>query len=255
MIIEQVPVVSVERLTSDIYALEFRSERLAHTVGPGQFVNIKTSPGYYPFLRRPFSVAYVDQDILTIIFDIVGEGTRLLSRKKAGERLDVLGPLGHGYSTPAPGTTAVLVGGGLGTAPLPFLSERLRGSEGCAVETFIGARTAELIVTYKIRKPRIATDDGSSGFHGTVVSLLDSWLDSAGKGDVKIYACGPNPMLRALQRMLAGRSIGGEASLECVMACGIGICQGCPVEVVESGRKYNLVCKEGPVFDIHSVSI
>lgn len=255
MKIEQLPVVRREQLTPTVIALHMRSSYITSTIQPGQFVNIKVQSGTYPLLRRPFSVAYKEQDVFTVIFDVVGEGTRILSEKKPGETIDVLGPLGQPFALPPIDGTAVLVAGGLGMAPMPLLTQTLIKTGISNIVTFLGARSSDYIVDYNLRNVHYATDDNSRGFHGTVVSLLDRWLDNNTGVPVHVFSCGPNPMLRALQEMLAARSISGQVSLECMMACGIGICQGCPVETVNSTQNYRLVCKEGPVFDIHSVVI
>jgi dihydroorotate dehydrogenase electron transfer subunit len=256
MIIEQSPVVIVEQLRTKIYALSFRSTYITDRTQPGQFVNIKVAPGQFPLLRRPFSIADIDGDIATIIFDVVGEGTHLLSQKSCGDTIDVLGPLGKGFTLADPVDTAILVGGGLGMAPLPLLAKRLRERGVSNVHTFLGARTANLIVNYKFSDIRIATDDGSEGVKGTVVELLDMFLAAKRlTTDIFVFGCGPNRMLESLKNLLRMRNIRGEASLECVMACGIGICQGCPVETEGGAQKYKLVCKDGPVFDLQSVII
>jgi dihydroorotate dehydrogenase electron transfer subunit len=255
MKIESVPVIRHEQLTPSVYALHVRSPYIASIIQPGQFINIKIQPGIYPLLRRPFSVAYSGNDSITVIFDVVGEGTRLLSQKRPGDIIDILGPLGQPFRMPAADTTAVLVGGGLGMAPLPILTQTLLRNNVTDIKTFLGARSKDYLIDYKLTNVHYATDDNTMGYHGTVVSLVESWLGDNQDTDVHIYACGPNPMLRALQSVLGKRLVSGQVSLECVMACGIGICQGCPVESTNTTQKYRLVCKDGPVFDIHSVVI
>lgn len=255
MKIELLPVVKCEQLTATVFALHLRSSYISDIIQPGQFINIKVQTGNYPLLRRPFSVARTHRDIITIIFDIVGEGTRILSEKKPGDTVDVLGPLGHSFTLPSAGTRPVLVAGGLGMAPMPLLTQKLKANGFSNIETFLGARSKQFLVDYELTNVKYATDDGSAGHHGTVVSLLDEWLKNNSHNELSVYACGPNPMLRGLQELLRVYSLSGEVSLECVMACGIGICQGCPVESVNSTRRYRLVCNEGPVFDIHSVMI
>lgn len=255
MKIEILQVVQCERLKPTVYALHLRSAYISGSIQPGQFINIKIQNGMYPLLRRPFSVAYKRQDIVTIIFDVVGEGTRILSEKGPGDTVDALGPLGQPFTIPDPGSTAVLAAGGLGMAPMPVLTQALRERGITNIETFLGARSEDYLVDYNLVNVHYATDDNSKGFHGTVVSLLDQWLEENTDKSVNVFACGPNPMLRALQSALTKRSLSGQVSLECIMACGVGICQGCPVESVNGEKKYRLVCKDGPVFDIHSVRI
>jgi len=255
MKIELLPVVRCEQVAATVYALHMRSFYFASTIQPGQFINIKVQSGFYPLLRRPFSVAQTQDDVITILFDIVGEGTRILSLKKPGDMVDVLGPLGRPFTLPQSDTVPLLVAGGLGMAPMPILTKWLKANGFKNTETFLGARSKDYLVDYQLENVHYATDDGSQGYHGTVVSLLDQWFTDNRGTEVTVYACGPNPMLRGLQNLLQGRSLKGQVSLECVMACGIGICQGCPVESVNSTKRYRLVCNDGPVFDIHSVVI
>ncbi len=255
MKIEILPVVQCEQLKPTVYALHLRSAYFSGLIKPGQFINIKVQDGVYPLLRRPFSVAFKKRDIITIIFDVVGEGTRILSEKNPGDTVDVLGPLGRSFKMPEPDTTAILVAGGLGMAPMPILTQFLMEQKIYGIETFLGARSENYLIDYNLTNIHYATDDNSKGFHGTVVSLLEQWLSENTDREMYVYACGPNPMLRALQSMLCKYSLSGQVSLECIMACGVGICQGCPVESANSQTKYRLVCKDGPVFDIHSVVI
>jgi dihydroorotate dehydrogenase electron transfer subunit len=255
MKIELLPVVKREQLTSTVYVLHLRSRYIADNIQPGQFINIKVQQGNYPLLRRPFSVAYKQEDTISIIFDVIGEGTHILSTKKPGDIVDVLGPLGNPFTLPGLGAMPVLVAGGLGMAPMPLLTQTLADLGISDVRTFLGARSKDYLIDYKLKNVHYATEDKSKGFHGTVVALLDAWLDTVEMEKVVIYACGPNLMLRALQSILRKRSVEGQVSLECIMACGIGLCQGCPVATANGDRKFKLVCKDGPVFEIHSVMI
>lgn len=255
------PVETVRVVGDNIFVLRFRSPEIAHATLPGQFVNIRVVAGYLPLLRRPFSVYHTDGEFVEIIFNAVGRGTQILSRKKAGDTLDVMGPLGHPYGFDDGFITALLVAGGLGVAPLPMITKFVADAQKRVV-TFLGTRTRNQIVTDYLKNVSLATDDGSEGFSGTVVELLASRL-AAGKFDrPKIFACGPNIMLKRLAELAASYGIACEVSLECAMACGFGICQGCPVELtdgyeggVDNRKKYALVCKEGPVFDAREVCI
>jgi dihydroorotate dehydrogenase electron transfer subunit len=255
MKIDNTPVTGIEKLTATVYALHFESPYITQHVQPGQFVNIRVENTFSPLLRRPFSIAWKEGTTATILFDVVGEGTRILSEKKRGNMLDVLGPLGKPYTMPDRDSTVILVAGGLGMAPMPLLTQALNAWGVDKIHTFLGARTKEYLVDYKLGNIQYATDDNSRGYNGTVVSLVDEWLRSEEPERVHAFACGPNPMLKALQTLLQRRHIQGQVSLECVMACGVGICQGCPVETTGNAQRYRLVCKEGPVFDIQSVRI
>ena len=243
---------SVEEAAPNIYVLSMHAPQIARSIRAGQFLNIRTGDSWYPLLRRPFSVYDVAGDDVRVIFNIVGAGTRILAASPAGSLLDVLGPLGNAYGVDEPIDEAILVAGGLGVAPLPVLTGELARRE-TPVRTFLGARTSSQIVTSRLRNVAIATDDGSAGHRGTVVDLLRSSLAGAPRLRRKIFACGPTPMLRALTALAADAGIPCELSLESPMACGVGICQGCPVEMREGTKKYALICREGTVFDAASV--
>lgn len=246
-------VVSREEVAAGIYVLVMECPEISRIVQPGQFVNVRIpdgSPG--TLLRRPFSISRVDGDRFELLFNVVGAGTRSMASRRPGDQVDVLGPLGTPFGTGTGFATAIIVGGGLGVAPLPFLREVLR-SRGAAVETILGARSSSLVVRRHLPDAFVATDDGSEGWKGTVVDLLEDRLGNRVPDRAKIFACGPTPMLKALGAMAVRRGIECELSLEGDMACGIGICQGCPVERVGGKRKYALVCTEGPTFHAQDV--
>ena len=248
-VVQQVcPVKSCDEVAEKTFLLRFKSPEIADSAQPGQFVNILAAEvGEEPLLRRPFSISRVENDLIEIIFHAVGIGTNLLSRKKSGDRIDVLGPLGQPFHGNAEYDTALLVAGGIGVAPFPFLTNDLL-KRGKHIETFVGYRNAGQVFTEHLHNVHIATDDGSVGFHGNVVKLLDSFLVHNNFGKVKIFACGPTIMLKALSELARQKNICCEMSLEGQMACGFGICQGCAVERTEGAAPYALVCKEGPAF-------
>ena len=247
----------VDRLTSlgsGLFTLTLHAPRIAAVVKPGQFLNIKVSELGVPFLRRPFSVYHREGPSVTILFGVIGTGTSLLSHVKPGDRLDILGPLGVPFTTDDEYDTAILVGGGLGVAPLPLLTEFVR-SRGKAIQTFLGARTSGQIVGEHLVNLHIATDDGTSGYRGTIVECLRQYLMAAEPARRKIFACGPTAMIKSLMGVTGEFAVAAEVSLESVMACGIGICQGCPVERTGGPKKYALICKDGTVFDITSIRL
>jgi dihydroorotate dehydrogenase electron transfer subunit len=242
------PVQSCREVAAKTFLLRFTSPEIAGSAQPGQFVNILASEsGEGPFLRRPFSISRIDEDVVEIIFHVIGTGTNLLSRKQLGDRMDVVGPLGEPFHGDAEYDTALLVAGGIGVAPFPFLTDELL-KRGKRIETFVGYRNRGQVFTGHLQNVRIATDDGSAGFHGNVVQLLESSFIQNTFGKAKIFACGPTIMLKALTELARRRNICCEMSLEGQMACGYGICQGCAVERTEGPAKYALVCKEGPAF-------
>jgi dihydroorotate dehydrogenase electron transfer subunit len=255
MIQETCPVKTVEQVAENIYVLTFVSRRIAESTSPGQFVNIKADDSIEPLLRRPFSVYFSEDEDVQIIFHVIGKGTAALRKKRAGDTIDVLGPLGVPFSLDGDDyDTAVLIGGGLGVAPLPMVSRELERI-GKRIITFLGSRTASMIVDRHLQNVTVATDDGSRGFHGNAVDLVKRELPLQSYPNLKIFACGPTPMLRALQMFVQEKGLSCEASLEGPMGCGFGICQGCPVELVGEEKKYGLMCKDGPTFDMRRIKL
>ena len=249
------PVVSVKQVAEDVFLLTLRSPQIAPLVRAGQFLNIRVEEGTDPLLRRPFSVYRTEGDLLECVFNVVGKGTAILSQKRSGETLDVLGPLGVPFSLESLAfSTALLVGGGLGVAPLPISTATLK-KLGKRVVTFLGARSAKYLVKNHLEDLRIATDDGSDGFFGTTVALLAATLEKESFARPMIFGCGPTPMLRALAEFARAKDIPCEVSLEGPMGCGIGICQGCPVELAGEEKKFALMCKDGPTFDVTKIKI
>lgn len=241
-------VVSLAEVADGVFSLKFSSEEISKRALPGQFVNILTSNFGLPFLRRPFSIAFVRSSIIEVLFNVVGPGTRSLANKRPGDLLDVLGPLGKPFGFKEPFQTAILVAGGLGIAPFPFLTKYLR-RDGKQIMSIVGARSKGQIVTDEMEGIHVATDDGSLGFHGNVVDCLQSISERTSFSHPKIFGCGPTRMLRALSAFAESEEIECELSLEGDMACGLGLCQGCPVERRNGKRKYALVCTEGPSFN------
>jgi dihydroorotate dehydrogenase electron transfer subunit len=248
MVQQLYPVQSCHKVAEKTYLLRFKSPEIASSAQSGQFVNIlATGTGEGPLLRRPFSISRIEDDIIELIFHVVGIGTDILSRKQLGDWIDVIGPLGQPFHVNTSYDTAMLVAGGIGMAPFPFLTDVLL-KQGKPVETFVGYRNARQVFTEHLLNVRIATDDGSDGFHGNVVQLLESSITQNNFGKIRIFACGPTIMLKALTEFAKHRNICCELSLEGQMACGIGICQGCAVERTQDAAKYALICKDGPVF-------
>jgi len=232
---------------------------------PGQFVMIRTESGEIPFLSRPLSIYSVfsqdDETFLELLYKIVGKGTEVFSHLDKGVVLHVLGPLGKGFDIPSSCKRIVLIAGGVGVAPLSFLAlhcrQRIPDAE---IVCYLGAGSSRVIpgldrLEGACEAVKISTDDGSRGYHGTVTELFRQDLDRYTGDDVRIYSCGPRPMLRNIQELLTDLPIACQVSLEERMACGIGACLGCVVRTRRSGEGegYARVCTEGPVFDIRHV--
>jgi len=247
----KVKIISHKKVNGAFRLLEFDSALVAKNASPGQFLEIKVCDNGFPLLRRPISIHGVKGSKVKVIYEVVGEGTRILSGRKPGDFLDVIGPLGNGfgYTVKRPGASRdILVAGGLGVAPLVFLAEKMKMNKNLVL---IGARNkGQILCRSEFKdlgfKVFVATDDGSAGFNGKVTELLKEILsDASGERPGNIYACGPQPMLKAVAGISGEEGIPCQLSLERHMACGFGACLGCAVST-KSG--YKRVCKEGPVF-------
>ncbi|MGE5843076.1 MAG: dihydroorotate dehydrogenase electron transfer subunit [Deltaproteobacteria bacterium] len=244
-------ITSNERVTHDTWLMALRSEEIARAARPGQFVMIRVSAGLDPLLRRPFSICWVKEDLFLVLYRVVGKGTTLMTELREGEKVWVLGPLGKSFAVPEKSARRLLVGGGIGIAPLVFLAQ-FHGDQDLTFMT--GFRSAGDVISPRriIGKDAgllVATDDGTQGHHGPVTGLLDKVLRREPEG-ATIYACGPRPMLRKVAETAMTLKIPCQVSLEANMACGLGACQGCAVKASgTSGRSYFYVCKEGPVFE------
>jgi dihydroorotate dehydrogenase electron transfer subunit len=254
-------VLVVERLGGGLLELVVRLPHLAATAMPGSFAQLRCTEGTTPLLRRPFSVAWTQDDTCGFVFEAVGTGTRLLSELQPGDQLDTLGPLGHGFSV-VDGGSVVCVSGGLGCAPFPLLISELRRRGVEDILVLNGARTAtRLYPSERFARPAVpvvaeATDDGTRGHHGPVTDLLAQALST---NPSAIYACGPNPMLGAVMRILleSGADLPStlEASLEAPMGCGFGTCLGCALPMRGEGGSsvWRLCCTDGPVMSMRDV--
>jgi dihydroorotate dehydrogenase electron transfer subunit len=220
---------------------------------PGQFLTIRVSGLPFPLLRRPFAFSHCDGENVSIIVKKRGTATDILSRKSAGETLDVIGPLGNSFGDPDSDRRPVLVAGGIGLGPMLFFATSLH-SRGIKSAFIFGSRTAGSIPRceeFKSLSAVLCTDDGSAGFHGTTVDYLRSLSDLEWKR-TELYCCGPLPMLKAASLFAQSKKIPCWVSMEQTMGCSMGACMGCVIKVrYEPG--YARVCKEGPIFDSRDV--
>ncbi len=252
MIISKVTLTALKQIEERVFLLKCHSAELAKSFKPGQFANIRVSDGMYPLLRRPFSISDVEGDEVSFMIAIHGEGTAQLCGKKPGDLLDLIAPLGNGFNIDDEYDLHIILAGGIGAAPFPLLTRKLAYKK---LITYSGGKTGREVITYGLNEPRIATDDGSAGFKGNVVDYFRSELGEYRNLKTKVYACGPNAMLRSVKQLLENEGIDGEISTESAMACGFGICQGCPVEKSVDDGRYLLICKDGPVFNAREVAI
>jgi dihydroorotate dehydrogenase electron transfer subunit len=245
-------VVSNEKLCPQFWRLTFDASQMVSSVKPGQFVHIRTGEGLEPFFRRPFSV-YRAQKHVEIFYEAVGPGTKLLSQKKRGDTLDVLGPVGTPFALPPEGTKqVVMIAGGIGVAPMLILSDVLKKKK-CELVLLYGGRTRGHVYPMQEFKDGgvkvfVATDDGSVGVKGRVSILF---------GKIKkdpqttfLYTCGPNAMMAAVQDFAGQHNLRGQAACEEIMACGLGACLGCSIETKHG---YKTVCYDGPAFNLEEV--
>ncbi|MCD4665503.1 MAG: dihydroorotate dehydrogenase electron transfer subunit [Bacteroidales bacterium] len=190
---------------------------------------------------------------------MLGKGTEMLADYNSGDKIDFLGPLGNGFSIPERLDYAILIAGGLGVAPLLFLSQEL-SSQKIATTLFCGNRTKETFVCTKEFDELgvnhfFATDDGSSGFKGTVTELFQKEINNFKNSAAQIYACGPNPMLQKIKQIAQQYNMECQMSLETKMACGFGTCMGCNVNSTSPTELFKYVCKDGPVFNSKEIEL
>ena len=240
---QEIEVISNRRTAGDVHLLAFSSDRLARAARPGQFLHLLPSRSSDPLLRRPFSLHDVVGSKLYILYRIAGRGTKLLSTIKAGQKLNIIGPLGRGFIINRNFTNHLLVAGGIGFAPIRFLYRELHDQK-LSHAFFFGCRSKKEVLPLLPKRIILTSDDGSCGSRGFITSALEEKL--SGYSNPVIYACGPWPMLQAVARICQARTIPFQVSLESFMACGVGACQGCAVKTV-SGMA--TVCHDGPVFD------
>lgn len=239
-------------IARNIFSYTVICPEIARIAAPGQFVHIRAN-GFT--LRRPISICGIDPEkgTLRIVFEIRGEGTDAISRLNTGDCIDMLAPLGHGFTIDPDFNKVVLIGGGIGTPPMLPLA-RIFGEKAVVISGFRNASAAILQEDFAQTGAQtiLCTDDGSAGIHGFVTQPLGDLLKSE-KIDA-VYACGPTPMLKNIAAMCLESGIFCEISLEERMACGIGACLGCACKTKRNDEEYFAhVCKDGPVFNAEEV--
>ena len=260
-------VIENRRLSADYNVLSLAAPDIAAAARPGQFVMIKTSGGMDPLLRRPFSIFELLRDGsggpsgISIFNKRIGAGTTLLSRVEAGARLPLLGPLGRPFEPVDPPAEAWMVAGGVGLAPFVTLATALAARK-TRTTLFYGARRADELYCVELFDALgvtivLATEDGSRGVRGRITVPLEATLRARSPGHpVKLYVCGPTPMMRACAQLAAVHRRACDVSLEQVMGCGLGGCYSCVVLArgADGGTPHHTrTCIEGPVFDARRV--
>jgi dihydroorotate dehydrogenase electron transfer subunit len=220
----------------------------AFAVLPGQFFMVKCGEN---LLRRPFSIYSSEDDKYAIVYRVVGQGTAWLSKRKEGEEINILGPLGNSFEIPEGECNMLLIAGGLGIASISFLAEKISTSVH-RVKLLYGAHDKDCLLPPSFLPDGLdiefVTDDGSFGQKSLVTGLVPPYLGWA----EQIFACGPLAMLRGLKKVTAASTIPIQVSLEARMGCGLGVCYGCAIKT-KDGMK--LVCHDGPVFQLENVDL
>lgn len=279
--VEHAEILQHEAHAGEQYTLRINAPEIAAHAEPGSFVHLQVDPNRP--LRRPISIMRTDPHSGTVdfLYKVFGEGTRLLSQRKVGEKLDILGPIGSPFVPHMERTRPLLIGGGVGIPPMIFLAERLRTIKGAyspfvimgsevpfpfqsrPSQIMVPGVPAEVIAAMPLLEDwgiasRLASLQGYPGcFEGYVTDLARHWLDALTdeqRQEVEVFSCGPHPMLEAVAKLAAEYHLPCQVSMEEFMACGVGGCAGCVVEVqTEKGPAMKRVCVDGPVFDAKSV--
>ena len=251
-----------EKLLEGLYKFSVDAKEIVELANPGNFIEIRINENSDPFLRRPISIYNLDKKngVLEFIFQVKGKGTELLAKKKEGDKIDIIGPLGNGTFKFEEYKNIAVIGGGIGIFPLYELSKQAKNA-GKKVYTYLGFRNKDLVTLEKEFENvstilTITTDDGSYKNSGFAINYLKNDLE---KNNIDcIYACGPLPMLKAVKKLAEEKEIPCQISLEEKMGCGMGVCLGCAVRTATStddNPQYLHVCKAGPVFNSKMVQI
>lgn len=251
-----------EKLLDDLYKFSVDAKEIVELANPGNFIEIRINENSDPFLRRPISIYNLDKKngVLEFIFQVKGKGTELLAKKKEGDKIDIIGPLGNGTFKFEEYKNIAVIGGGIGIFPLYELSKQAKNA-GKKVYTYLGFRNKDLVTLENefdevSTMLTITTDDGSYKNSGFAINYLENDLE---KNNIDcIYACGPLPMLKAVKKLAEEKEIPCQISLEEKMGCGMGVCLGCAVRTATStddNPQYLHVCKAGPVFNSKMVQI
>lgn len=253
-------VVSNEQLAAKLYLMRVESPVIARSILPGQFVHMKIAGMDDHILRRPFSVYARNAEAGTfdVLYQVVGTGSARMTAMAAGAACEFIGPVGTPWQPPANVRRALVVGGGVGAAPVFMLCEQLLDA-GVSLDVVLGAATRDALVCkdrYEAllgREPRCATDDGTYGRAGFCTSLVEEALsqaNAAGASYDYVAVCGPEPLMRIVAQLAEAAGVPCQVSMERRMACGVGACLSCVVETVDGRRRS---CVDGPVFDARKV--
>ena len=254
------------QITPVTWIMKIHAPDAAPRMKAGQFVNLETSKDLVPLLRRPMSIHRVVEHMgvatgFCVLYDVIGPGTEALSRMRATQKIDFIGPLGNAITVPSGTPRAVLVAGGIGAGPIKIVAEALQDMGVRDITVCYGARDGDHSVPTDELAPNgcrvlVCTDDGSVGRRGRVTDFVEALIegDRLRPGDY-VFACGPVPMVQTLQALLGPRGIACEAATEEYMGCGFGVCFGCNLKQRQSDGtvEYRLCCVDGCIFPLNSL--
>ncbi len=241
------PVISNTEIMPGVFLMWLEAPEIASAAKPGQFIMVSCESN---LLRRPISIHQVDSNKLAILYARIGNGTNWLSRQNSNTAIDILGPLGNGYTILPDARNLLLIAGGMGIAPLQFLAS-IAIQQGKRIAMLIGAQKASMVLSDKLLSGGIeyviTTDDGSLGKKGRTTDFLSDYIDKTDQ----IFACGPAPMYRTMYKQNLLKNKPCQISLEIRMACGMNVCYGCTIKTKQGLKQ---VCHDGPVFNFDDVS-
>ncbi len=259
-VLEKALIISNNKKHDNQYVMELEASETVKECKPGQFLHVRVGAGLDPLLRRPLSLYDVDKKDkrISLLYKVVGKGTALLADMPGGTILDIMGPLGRGFSMPESAKKCLLVGGGVGMAPLFYLARELRGKAKKVLILYGVGNEKELLALDRLEaigsRVLIATMDGSRGIKGPLAPALFSGMLEAESIDM-VYTCGPEAMMRLWQKWARENHIPGEVSLEEYMACGVGACLGCARKIKPDEEHYVKICRDGPVFNMDELRL
>jgi len=252
MLQESVLIEKNEEVGPGLYYLRLKTQDMAEQAHPGQFIHISLGTIYDPLLRRPMSILNAQEDSLSVLYQVVGRGTKIMTRFRPGDFIDVLGPLGRGFDL-EDSKKHLLIGGGVGAAPLVFLAHQLK-RKGGEIKFFLGMREEELIFIKELLPPGVefysSHENSPRGEAKQVTDLLPPHLEQENK--TSLYCCGPEGMYREIAKICAEcGEFSVQVSIDRRMGCGVGTCLGCAVKIKKPPREELQIvraCVEGPVF-------
>jgi dihydroorotate dehydrogenase electron transfer subunit len=245
-------IIENHNIVSNYFLLKLKLSETMGMIKPGQFVMLKV-PDRDIFLRRPFSIYDYGKETITVVYRVVGKGTKALSEAKINEKTLVLGALGNGFGI-TKRDVYIVITGGIGVAGVHLLIRSLKNK----ARVFYGCSSKEeLCVIDDIARfnPAVATLDGSEGFKGDVVTLFRKQKKALEGKNIEIFTCGPEGMIKSIRQEIENTKTPCQVLVEERMACGLGLCFGCAVKTIDEKEPYKRACKEGPVFDLWQISL